>query len=258
MKRKSRMQSLVRRAVLAAALSMSFSAPAFPADPAAPQIPAFSSMKPGGTMPGWEVLKSPRRVPETRYSLVEDAGVVVVKAESEQSMSALVHKVRVDVRRFPLLRWRWKIAAPVKSADMTSWDGDDYAARLYVMFDYPVEKLSFGMRMKLKLAEAMYGPGIPTAALNYIWDNRNPVGTIQANTHSDRSRMIVLRSGATQAGQWVTETRDLAADFRAAFGEEAPEVVAVVIATDTDNTGESATAWYGDIRFLPAEKAESR
>jgi hypothetical protein len=197
-------------------------------------------------------------VPETRYSLVEDAGVVVVKAEAEQSMSALVHKVRVDVRRFPLLRWQWKIASPVKSADMTSWDGDDYAARLYVMFNYPVEKLSFGMRMKLQLAEAMVGTSIPTAALNYIWDNRNPVGTLQANTHSDRSRMIVLRSGAAQAGQWVTETRDLAADFRAAFGEEAPEVVAVVIATDTDNTGETAKAWYGDIRFLPAEKGDVR
>lgn len=254
------MQGVIRHAVLILGMTLvvGASAPAFPADPAVPQLPAFSTMKPGGAMPGWEVLKSPRRVPETRYSLVEDAGMVVVKAEAEQSMSALVHKVRVDVRRFPVLRWRWKIAAPLKSADMTSWDGDDYAARLYVMFDYPVEKLPFGMRMKLQLAEAMYGPGIPTAALNYIWDNRNPVGTMQANTHSDRSRMIVLRSGAAEAGQWVTETRDLAADFRAAFGEEAPEVVAVVIATDTDNTGESATAWYGDIRFLPAEKGDSR
>lgn len=54
--------------------------------------------------------------------------------------------------------------------------------------------------------------------------------------------MIVVESGADKAGLWVTVTRDLAADFRAAFGEEAPPVIGVVIATDTDNTGERVTA----------------
>lgn len=240
-------------AFVAFALGLLMAAPSF----AAPEIPSFSAMSPGGPITGWQPLKSPRNVDDTRYTLVEDAGTVVLKAEAEQSMSALVHHVRVEVGRYPLLRWRWKIAAPLKTADMTSWDGDDYAARIYVMFDYPEEKLSFVNRMKLRLAESLYGQDIPTAALNYIWDNRHPVGTLQASTHSDRSRMIVLRSGAAQAGQWVTETRDLAADFRAAFGEDPPDVVAIVIATDTDNTGESATAWYGDIEFLPAKEANA-
>jgi hypothetical protein len=169
-------------------------------------------------------------------------------------MSGLSHVLRVDIKRTPLLRWRWKIAAPLVTADMTQKAGDDYAARIYVMFDYPVQKLSLGTRAKLKLGAALYGQDLPTAALNYVWDNRQPVGTIQANTYTDRARMIVVRSGAGQAGTWITETRDLAADFRAAFGEDAPDVVAVALATDTDNTGESALAWYGDIEFLPAPK----
>lgn len=38
-------------------------------------------------------------------------------------------------------------------------------------------------------------------------------------------------------------------DFRAAFGEDPGQVTGVAVATDTDNTGESATAFYGDIRF---------
>jgi hypothetical protein len=141
---------------------------------------------------------------------------------------------------------------------MTAKAGDDYAARIYVMFDYPLEKLPFGTRTKLRLAESIYGQKIPTAALNYVWDNRQPIGTIQPNTYTDRARMVVLQSGGARAGQWVTETRDLAADFRAAFGEEAPDAVAIALATDTDNTGESATAWYGDIEFLPRTKPESR
>lgn len=220
----------------------------------AADVPGFSQMPAGGEISGWKLLKPATNAAETRYSIAMDAGKAVLKAEAHASMSGLIHPVRVRLRDFPQLRWRWKITAPVKGADMTRKTGDDYAARIYVMFDYPVDKLSFGTRTKLKIAETVYGQSIPTAALNYVWDNRHPVGTVQANTYTDRARMVVVRSGGAQAGEWITETRDLAADFRAAFGEEAPDVVAVALATDTDNTGESAVAWYGDIEFVPAAK----
>jgi hypothetical protein len=225
---------------------------------AAPEVPPFSRMTPDGAVTGWQALKPAPKAIDTRYSLVTDAGKVVLKAQANGSMSGLIHSVRVDIRRYPLLRWRWKVAAPLNSANMKQKTGDDYAARIYVMFDYPAEKLPFGTRAKLRLAEAVYGERIPTAALNYIWDNRQPVGTMQPNAYTDRARMIVVRTGAAQAGHWITETRDLAADFRAAFGEDPPDVVAVALATDTDNTGESATAWYGDIEFLPGAGPEAR
>jgi hypothetical protein len=65
--------------------------------------------------------------------------------------------------------------------------------------------------------------------------------------------VIVAESGPRQLGQWVTIRRNVVEDFRRAFGEDPPRVSGVAIATDTDNTGESAVAWYGDIRFLPAD-----
>lgn len=219
---------------------------------AEPVVPAFSAMQPGGEIVEWQPLKPAPKAKDTVYTLVNDSGKTVLRAEADKAMSGLTHAIRVDTRRHPRLRWRWKVRAPLNGADMSVKEGDDYAARIYVMFDYPREKLGFGTRAGLKLAEALYGQKIPTAALNYVWDNRQPIGTIQANTYTDRARMIVVQSGAGQAGRWVTETRDLAADFRAAFGEEAPEVVAIALATDTDNTGEKALAWYGDIEFLPA------
>ena len=217
-------------------------------------VPAFSAMDAGGAMRSWLPLKPAPKAPATCYSLVDDGGTTVVMAQADGSMSGLIHTVRVDTRRYPRLRWRWKISAPVARADMTRKDGDDYAARVYVLFDYPVERLSIATRMKLAAGEALYGQKLPTAALNYVWDNRQRPGTIRANVYTDRARMIVARSGAAQANQWITETRDLRAYFRAAFGEEAPDVVALALATDTDNTGGQATAWYGDLEFLPDEK----
>jgi hypothetical protein len=217
----------------------------------APAVPAFSRMAPGGDIPGWQILKPAPKAPDTRYALAPEDGRTVLRADAQGSMSGLSHAVRVDMRKYPLLRWQWKIDAPVESADMTSKAGDDYAARIYVIFDYPAEKLPLGTRLKLRLAESFYQQKIPTAALNYVWDNRHPVGRIQPNAYTDRARMIVVNSGAAKAGEWVTHTRDLVADFRDAFGEDPPDVVAVALATDTDNTGESTTAWYGDIEFFP-------
>jgi hypothetical protein len=217
----------------------------------AAEPPAFSDASNAGGLPtGWQPFNPSAKAKPTRYALVRDGDAMVVRADADASMSGLVHPLRIDLAETPLIQWRWRIERPLKTADMTTKAGDDYAARLYVLFDYDVARLSFLTRTKLKLAKTLYGVEVPAAALNYVWDNRQPVGSIQANAYTDRARMVVVESGADKAGLWVTETRDLAADFRAAFGEEAPLVTGVAIATDTDNTGERVTAWYGDIRFL--------
>jgi hypothetical protein len=210
----------------------------------------FSRLAPGGLPPGWRALRPAPHAPDTRYRLVRDEGMTVLRADAEGSMSALVRDVRIDPRRYPLLRWRWKVAAPLANADMKTRRGDDYAARIYVLFDYDVGRLPIGDRVQLKLARALHGSQIPAAALNYVWDNRYPVGTLQPNVYTDRARLIVVESGRAKAGRWVIETRDLALDFRAAFGEEPPDVIGIAVASDTDNTGETATAWYGNIEFL--------
>ena len=47
-------------------------------------------------------------------------------------------------------------------------------------------------------------------------------------------------------------TRNVLEDFRQAFGTDPPLITGVAIMTDTDNTGESATAYYGDLVFRSA------
>lgn len=213
--------------------------------------PLFSNEQNEGGLPtGWLPFNPAPKAPPTGYALTRDGDAMVVRADAVKSMSGLIHTLRVDPAQTPLIQWRWKIESPLNTADLHTKSGDDYAARLYVLFDYDVSKLSFGTRAKLKIAKLLYGIDVPAAALNYVWDNRYPVGTIQPNAYTDRARMVVVESGAAKAGQWVTETRDLVADFRAAFGEDVPLISGIAIATDTDNTDENATAWYGDIKFL--------
>lgn len=218
---------------------------------------AFSAAQPGSTAPaGWTPLAASPDTPRTRYTLVEDDGITVLRAESKAAASGLSRPLRVNPAEFPWLRWRWKIDHLIANADLRTKAGDDFPARLYVMFDYPLEKLSFFERNALRLARALFDPELPAATLCYVWDNRSTPETIVPSAYSDRVRLIVVASGASRVGQWTTVERDIAADFRAAFGEAAPPVKAIAIATDTDNTGAFATSYFGDIFFYKQKLAK--
>lgn len=222
-------------------------------DASSQSIAAFSGGVPGSVpTPPWRATSLPKVPRETRYMLVDDAGTTVLRAEAQASMSGLSHGLRADPKSTPMLEWRWKVSGVPPKGEVGSRDGDDYAARLYVLFDYDLARLSFATRLKIRLARTLYGEAVPAAGLCYVWDAKAPVGTTTWSAYTDRLRMIVVESGSAKAGQWVSFRRDIAEDFRAAFGEEPPALSGIAIATDTDNTGASLTAWYGDIRLLPA------
>jgi hypothetical protein len=89
----------------------------------------------------------------------------------------------------------------------------------------------------------------------YIWDNRNPVGTVIPSAHSERLRMIVVESGAGGVGAWRTYRRNLVEDYRLAFGTAPGRLLGVALMTDTDNTHAKARADYGPIRLDCADSA---
>jgi hypothetical protein len=216
-------------------------------------VGAFSTQAAGATFPaGWAPLTFRNIDRHTTYALVADpAQGTVVHAEARAAASGMMRRLELDPRATPLLRWRWKVARPIAGGDVTRKEGDDYAARIYVSFRYSPERLSLAQRAKYAAARLLYGEYPPHAGLNYIWDAHSPVGTVVPNPHTDRVRMFVVESGTANAGSWLTYERDLVADYRAAFGEEAPPIVGIALMTDSDNTGETAEAWYGDIELVP-------
>jgi hypothetical protein len=199
---------------------------------------------------GWEPLLFPKIPRHTTYTLVRDAAnVSVVRADSSASASGLVRSLEIDLRRTPIVRWRWRVEGVLSKGNVHRKDGDDYPARLYVTFRYEPDRVSGWRKLKYLAARAIYGD-IPIAAINYIWASHAERDLVVANPYaSDNVKMIVIKSGDRHAGSWQEEKRNLYADYRAAFGEEPPLVQAVAIMTDTDNTGEAAVAYFGDIVF---------
>ncbi|RFC35525.1 MAG: Protein of unknown function (DUF3047) [Candidatus Nitrotoga sp. LAW] len=203
----------------------------------------------------WQVIQLNKKVPPTRYRVTRWDDVLAIEATAERSMSLLARPVEVDLNRTPVLCWRWRVDAPLVTADMATKEGDDYAARVYVSFAMPAAALNFVTRVKLKLARSIYGNAVPDAAINYVWDNRYPVGTRKPNAYTDRTRMIVAESGAANAGKWVVARHDVQKDMVTEFGSEQARLIQLSVASDTDNTGERAHAGFADFNFVQRNAA---
>lgn len=210
----------------------------------------FSAMPPGGELPpGWKALEFRNIEKHTAYSLVPDEGVTVVKAVAEASASGLSYDIDIDPREHPLIQWRWKVDNVLAKGNPARKDGDDYPARLYITFKYDPDRVKPLDRAKYQMARAFAGPNLPYAAINYIWESRLPKGEMVTSPYTDRLRMFVVQSGGENVGRWQSEQRNIYEDYKKAFGEEPASISGIAIMTDTDNTGERATAYYGDIVF---------
>jgi hypothetical protein len=220
------------------------------------EVGKFSAATVGDTPPpGWKPLTFKKIEKHTTYTLVKDDNILVIKAVAEASASGLTKEVKINPKEFPIIQWRWKVLNILKKGDVHRKDGDDYPARIYITFEYDPSKLSFFEKAKYKTIKLLYGQYPPLAAINYIWESKAPVGTMVPNPYTDRVMMFVVESSSAKLNQWVNEERNVYEDYKKAFGEEPPMISGVAIMTDTDNTGESATSYYGDVLFKKEGKS---
>lgn len=214
------------------------------------EVGKFSAAAEGSGLPdGWKPLTFKKIEKHTTYQLVKDGGVTVVKAVSEASASGLTREIKINLKEYPVVQWRWKVTNVLKKGDVTRKEGDDYPARIYITFAYDAGKVGFFDKAKYETARLLYGQYPPIGAINYIWESKAPKGTVVPNTYAEEVKMIVVESGTAGLNQWMTEERNVYEDYKKAFGEEPSMISGVAIMTDTDNTGETATAYYGDIVF---------
>jgi len=150
-----------------------------------------------------------------------------------QQASALVVERETSLRDTPILEWRWRVDSIYRNIDETEKSGDDYPARIYVV--------------------AERWPRFRSRVINYVWSSEQPKGETWENAFASQFQMVAIRSGAEKLGRWITERRDVRADFRRLHGIDFETVDALAIMTDCDNAGQQATAWYGPARWLPIE-----
>ncbi len=240
------------RMSVAVALLAAAAGPAFAAEPSA--IVAFSTAAPGAPPAGWKFATLPNKAP-TKFTVVDLGGERVLKVEADESYGNLVHAMRAQVSPQATVAWRWRVDKLVDGAELKVRSGEDSAAKLCVSFGFDASKLSFSERAKLSLGRTTTGEDVPTQTLCYVWDNKLPVESGFPSAFTPRIRFLVIHSGGARLGQWVTQRRNLVADYHKLFGDESegkvPEVTSVSVAADSDNTRGQGLAYFGDITLTP-------
>ena len=154
----------------------------------------------------------------------------VLRATTQGQASGLFKEVAIDLNKTPYLNWSWQVQNLFKGNDERSKQGDDYPARVYVV-------VSGGLFFW------------KTKAINYVWSSNQPVGSEWPNAYTGNAKMIAVRAGDAQTGQWVSERRNVREDLRRLFGDDVTQIDAVAVMVDGDNTGQSATSYFGNIFF---------
>ena len=199
----------------------------------------------------WKLADIPKLKASAR-SLVEQDGQPVLRIQADAAAGGLLHPLDLPGDQPWQLSWQWRTEQKLEQARFATREGDDYAARVYVLLDYPLDSLSFVTRQKLRLARTFFDPDLPAATLSYVWDNRAAPGTSARSAYTETVEMRVLRGPEAPLGQWLEESRNLRADAIAAFGSPPRRILGVVFAADSDNTGESAHSYFAAPRLVKA------
>ena len=166
----------------------------------------------------------------THYSIKRVQDNYVLHASANMSASALYKRIKINLRETPFLNWSWSINSNLPALNEQTKDGDDYAARIYVLFKTGVTPWS-------------------TRALNYIWSSNAKPPEKWPNAFTNKAVMIPLRTRNDKAGKWHLEKVNVRADMQRYLDVDIKQIVGVAIMTDTDNSGNFASANYGDIYF---------
>lgn len=180
-----------------------------------------------GDRTDWE---SHRFGDETDYQLITENGQQFMRAQSNESASGLFKKVDIDLRKTPYLHWRWRINKALPVLNENTKQGDDFAARIYVV-------VSGGVWFW------------KTRALNYVWSGQHTKNQIWVNPFTKNAYMLAAQGKPVKTGAWYTLTRNVYDDLKRAFGDDIQHIDAIAIMTDTDNSKSVAQADYGNIRF---------
>lgn len=206
-----------------------------------------SIMEDFGSLENWKPLTFPKIEAHSRYSLEREGETDYLRAESEASASGLVLKESFDVRDTPVLRWRWRVDGTVDGGNGERKSGDDYALRIYVIFEYDPDTARGLKKFQYNLARGLYGEYPPDSALNYIWANRKRENPELPNAYTDRAVMIAVDEGEEHIGQWREYRVNILDDYRRIFGEEPPPAASLAIMSDSDDTGNEGG---GDIDYI--------
>ncbi|MBU3958811.1 MAG: DUF3047 domain-containing protein [Candidatus Omnitrophica bacterium] len=207
-------------------------------------IACVVSLTLGFNLPKWFPFTTERSLNEWQDKIFK--GKVVYKIEhsgpqgylhalSIGSASAIFYRIRgrFNTEDYPMISWKWKVIRFPDKKKLKMRQGiesDDYAARVYVIFP----SINF----------------LVSKALEYVWDESLPEGTISESPYSKNIRLMVVQTGRDKLDSWIFEERNIFQDYRKAFGRNpSVKIGAIALMSDADNSQDISEAYFDEIKI---------
>lgn len=161
-----------------------------------------------------------------------DSGEHFLHVEAERATGNLMTRINdVDLKKTPVLRWRWRATALPKAADGRVKSRDDQVIAIYVGT----------------------GSTLNNKSVSYRWDTDTPrqaEGDAAYGMGGVKVKWYTLRNKEdAESGQWFTEERNVAEDFIKAWGF-CPGKIYLSVSSNSQYTGSSAAADLCWIEFV--------
>ena len=186
-----------------------------------------------GIPPGWKGENWGRASAED-LTVVEDEGRRALRMRSAGDRATLSIDLngRVDLERTPILEWTWKVTVLPVGGDARVKARADQAGQVYVVWP----------RAPALLRSRIIG---------YAWDTTAPAGATIPSQKTRTVTYVIVRSGRADLGRWITERRDVVADYRRIYGEAPDAPGALSLSIDSNDTRSAAESFVGSIVFRP-------
>jgi hypothetical protein len=191
--------------------------------PLATIVLSTASLTEGRLPSDWQVKVNHGR-PDV--SVCQDTEGPCLHLKSVKASFALERPVDVDPSQTPYLSWRWKVTQLPNGGDFRRSSTDDQAAQVLVAF-------------------------ADRRVVTYIWDTSAPKETAESASNIPLVHVfaVVCESGGAAAHRWLSENRNVAADYTRAYGKPAPRIKGLRIQINSQHTGSTAESYFGDVAF---------
>ncbi|MBW2154963.1 MAG: DUF3047 domain-containing protein [Deltaproteobacteria bacterium] len=198
----------------------------------APLVVERFSLGDGGKLPrGWKSRNDEMTEKASSvYKVVVEGENAYLMAHSKGEAIQIGKEIEIDLNKYPILRWTWKVDKLCEGGDERYKETGDSAAGVYVVF--PSWK--------------KWNP----KAIKYVWSASDlPVGSKTKSPYASETKIIILQNKKSPLGKWIQEKVNVRADYESFWGKKLKNVKLIGIMTDSDNTKKEAIAAYDDLVF---------
>ncbi len=191
-----------------------------------------------GIPDGWSYRGKPG-TPDVKYEIVEDKELkhkVLHITSDKASGVIMVDASDVDLKKYPIMRWRWKAVTLPTGADATVKSKDDQGIAVYVG----------------------YGR-ISQSSISYNWQTETPKGKSGSSTYNWVVDVdwFTLRDKNDKKDTWFEEEVNVYDDMNKIF-KKIPPSWALSISSNSQYTESKADVYLDYIEFVEKKAAEAK